>query len=102
MDRRDNVREVSVEGELARLCRAAGGECFKLSAEHARGIPDRLVVLPHVPVCWVELKRPRGGRLSLSQRVQHEKLRRLGQRVELVTTCEQARALVHALTHAPT
>lgn len=90
--------EVTVERRLARLCQDCGGMCVKLSAEHARGIPDRLMILPNGQVCFVELKRPQGGRIALAQRVWHERLRRLGQRVEVVSTVEQAQELIEQLS----
>jgi hypothetical protein len=48
----------------------------------------------------VETKKPKGGRVSKLQCVQHDRLRRLGQRVEVVWTKEQADALVAELVPA--
>jgi hypothetical protein len=46
----------------------------------------------------VETKRPEKGKVSSAQRVAHMTLRRLGQRVELVWTKEDAKRLVDDLT----
>lgn len=91
-----------MEARLTRLVREAGGRCLKFIPDNAAGMPDRLVLFPGGASCWVELKRPKGGRLSPLQKVQHKSLTRLGQRVAVVWTGEQAEALVRALTGAPT
>jgi hypothetical protein len=49
-------------------------------------------------VIWVETKRPVGGSISSAQLVAHEQLRRLGQRVAVVWTKEDADELVDALS----
>ena len=94
------VIESEVEAYLRRHVEAQGGVCKKFMPDYARGWPDRIVVLPGVLV-WVETKRPVDGRLSPGQLVAHEDLRRLGQRVEVVWTKEQAEALVEMLTSKP-
>ena len=90
-------RETEVEAYLRKKVEAAGGVCKKFIPDFARGWPDRIVVLPGVLV-WVETKRPVDGRLSPGQLVAHEDLRRLGQRVEVVWSKEQAQRLVEMLT----
>lgn len=70
---------------------------MKFLPDFARGFPDRIVLLPGGRLVWAELKRPRGGVLSPSQLVQHTVLRRLGQRVEVVWTEEQADDLIREL-----
>ena len=82
--------ESEVEAYLRKRVRAAGGQCVKILPDYHRGLPDRLVLLPGGTVVWVELKRPVGGRVASAQRVAHETLRRLGQRVELVWSKEDA------------
>ena len=90
--------ESEVEDCLRRCVERAGGVCVKFLPDFARGFPDRIVLLPGGLLVWVELKRPRGGVLSPAQRVQHVTLRRLGQRVEVVWTKEQAEDLVRDLS----
>lgn len=90
-------RERDVEQTLRELVRRAGGRCEKFIPDADSGMPDRLILLPGGVLLWVETKRPKGGRLSALQRYQHEQLRRLGQRVEVVWTKEQARELVEKL-----
>lgn len=81
-------REKEVEAYLRCKVQARGGKCLKISPDFARGVPDRLVLLPGGVMIWVEVKRPKGGRLSAIQRVVHSELRALGQRVEVAWTTE--------------
>jgi hypothetical protein len=72
------VREATIEEELVRRVRAAGGIAEKTTVIGRRGFFDRIVVLPGGRVYWVELKRPRGGRLSPHQIQRHAQYRALG------------------------
>ncbi len=90
--------ESEVEGYLRRRVESAGGLCVKFLPDFARGFPDRIVLLPGGILVWVELKRPRGGVLSPTQMVQHTVLRRLGQKVVVVWTKEQADDLIRELS----
>ena len=97
-DSMKNVRENEVEAYLRRQVEKLGGLCLKIPADYMRGIPDRIVLLPHGVLVWVETKRPSGGRVSGSQLVVHEMLRRLGQQVVIVWSKEDADELLHRLT----
>ena len=92
-----NQLENEVEGHLRRRVEKVGGICVKFLPDFARGFPDRIVLLPGGVLVWVETKRPQGGVLSPAQKVQHVLLRRLGQRVEVVWTKDQADDLIDSL-----
>ena len=92
-----NQLENEVEGHLRRRVEKVGGICVKFLPDFARGFPDRIVLLPRGVLVWVETKRPQGGALSPVQKVQHVFLRRLGQRVEVVWTKDQADDLIDSL-----
>ena len=96
--RMKNVRENEVEAYLRRQVEKLGGLCLKIPADYMRGVPDRIVLLPHGVLVWVETKRPSGGRVSGSQLVVHEMLRRLGQQVVIVWSKEDADELLHHLS----
>lgn len=70
------MRESSVEAKLHRGVLLQGGLSFKL-APTARGLPDRLVILPGGRIYLVELKQTQ-GRLRPDQRALHAKLAKRG------------------------
>lgn len=75
-------REESVEARLKAGCEASGGFCLKLNPAWAVGVPDRLACWRtpggDVRLAFVELKRPRGGRVSGAQAWWRSRLTRLG------------------------
>lgn len=97
-----NQLESEVESYLRRRVEKAGGMCVKFLPDFARGFPDRIVLLPRGVLVWVETKRPQGGVLSPTQKVQHALLRRMGQRVEVVWTKDQADDLIDSLVSTGT
>ena len=90
--------ESSVEQYLRRKVEAAGGRCVKFDPGTYRGWPDRIVLLPCGVIVWVETKRPTGGRVAPAQRIVHEELLRLGQRVVIVWSKEEVDELLEYLT----
>lgn len=92
------VRESEIEGYLRRLVESLDGECVKFIPDYKRGWPDRILLLPDGTLIWVETKKPVGGKLSAAQNVAHVQLRRLGQRVEVVWTKEDADRLIGELS----
>ena len=93
-----DILESEVEGHLRRITEAHGGQCVKFIPDYKRGWPDRILLLPGGVLVWVETKRPVGGKPSAGQLLAHELLRRMGQRVEMVWTKEEADRLVELLT----
>ena len=94
--------EKDVESYLRGKIEAAGGRCVKFIPDNNRGWPDRLILLPGGRVCWAELKRPQGGRLSPAQMVAHAELKKLGQQVVVVWSKDDARKLIELLTSTGT
>ena len=91
------MRERDIERHLVKRVKALGGEVRKVSWIGRRGAPDRLVMLPEVRInnrpalpplaAWVELKAP--GKLpTLQQLREHDRLRAMGQRVEVIDSLE--------------
>lgn len=68
------MRESEIERYLVKQVAKAGGRAYKWVSPGNAGIPDRIVIIPGEPVCFVELKAP-GERLSKQQQVQHRKLK---------------------------
>ena len=88
--------EFDVEAALHQAVRRAGGNTFKL-APTVKGIPDRLVLLPHGQIHLVELKA-HGGRLSPSQLLWHRRAAALGIMVHVITGSTEARQWVKNVT----
>lgn len=63
--------KVLVEGKL-------GGKCLKWVCPGWRGVPDRILLLPGGRVYFVELKRPKGGKVDPLQKWWKRQLEGLG------------------------
>ena len=77
------MRERDIEKKLVREIRRMGGEAYKWTSPGNGGVPDRIVMLPGGKLIFVELKAD-DGTLRPVQRVQIERIRKLGQRAEVV------------------
>ena len=74
------MREKQVEKILVDGVRVLGGVAYKFVSPGNDGVPDRIVVLPYCRPAFVELKTE-AGRLSPRQKVQIERLDKMGQPV---------------------
>lgn len=70
--------EKEIETKLRRMVERRGGLCLKWVCPGWSGVPDRIILLPGGRIIFVELKRPKGGKLSELQKWWLEKLRFLG------------------------
>lgn len=77
------MRENVIENNLARRVEEMGGITYKLSPIGRINKPDRLVMLPGGKIIFVECKRP-GEQPRQGQLREHERLRKLGFRVEVL------------------
>ena len=78
--------KVLVEGKL-------GGLCLKWVCPGWSGVPDRILLLPGGRVQFVELKRPKGSRVSALQAWWKRKLEGLGFTVWHVFTLEDIKRI---------
>ena len=74
------MREKQIEQKLVQEVRKNGGICPKLTSPGFSGMPDRLLLLPHGRMAFVELKAP-GQKPRPLQAARHRLLRGLGFRV---------------------
>lgn len=89
--------EKQIEAHLKKCAEAAGGEVRKVRWIGRRGAPDRIVMFPAASA-WVELKAP--GKKAMPHQVrEHDRMRRVGQTVEIVDSIESAEALIDTLSH---
>lgn len=101
------MRERDIEHHLVKRVKLLGGEVRKVKWIGRRGAPDRLVMLPG-PWCgftsdggfwakprtiWIELKAP-GEKPKAYQLREHDRMRAMGQRVEVVDSIEAVEALL--------
>lgn len=85
------MRERTIERYLVEQVKVKGGEVRKVRWIGRNGAPDRIVMLPGRTI-WVELKAP-GERCRPHQIREHERMRRMGQRVEVVDSFEDVEKL---------
>lgn len=105
------MKERDIEAHLVRRVRELGGEVRKVQWIGRRGAPDRVVMLPNGRVfavdeigggrtIWVELKNPKtiltfpANPHERQQAREHERMRAMGQRVEVIGTIEQVESLL--------
>jgi len=90
------MKESAIENYLVERVKALGGEVRKVSWIGRKGAPDRLVMLPdwepspgnaYCRTLWIELKAP-GEKAKPHQAREHERMRRMGQRVEVIDSFE--------------
>lgn len=97
--------ERDIERHLVKRVKELGGEVRKVQWVGHSGAPDRLVMLPateflHPRTIWVELKNPGtvahfpGSPHERAQHREHERMRAMGQRVEVIGTIEQVEELL--------
>lgn len=70
--------EKDIERKLVDMVKRRGGLCLKWVCPGWAGVPDRIVLLPGGRIIFVELKRPKGGRVSKMQDWWAKKLAELG------------------------
>ena len=88
--------ESKIEKKLVSLVRRSGGECLKFVSPGNAGVPDRIVMMPHGKIHFVELKAP-GEKPRPLQVVIHEEFAAMGFRVEVIDTLEGVETFVRAL-----
>lgn len=70
--------ERDIERKLRTVVESHGGLCLKWVCPGWSGVPDRIVLLPGGRALFVELKRPKGGKVSKLQMWWAKRLHQLG------------------------
>ena len=81
------MREKKIEQKLVTAVKKHGGICPKFVSPGFDGMPDRLLLLPHGRIAFVEVKAPNQKPRPL-QLSRHRLLRRLGFRVYVLDALE--------------
>ena len=84
------MRERDIDKALCQRVKELGGTCEKFGSFNRRGVPDRLVILPHNLVIFVELKAP-GQKPTRQQTNDHKKRLALGCDVRVIDSLEKVR-----------
>lgn len=79
--------EKRIEKKFVIGIKALGGIALKIHSPWFTGLPDRLVVLPNIPMSFVELKGEK-GLLSARQKIVIPYLQKLGVKVTVIG-CEE-------------
>lgn len=95
------VKERDIEKHLVQRVKALGGEVRKVQWVGRRGAPDRLVMLPfmleadgdYTHSIWVELKAP-GVKAEGYQLREHDRMRKMGQRVVVIDSIQGVEELL--------
>lgn len=86
------MRESKIEAYLVQRVKASGGEVRKVKWIGRNSAPDRIVMLPD-NTFWAELKAP-GEKPTAAQFREHERMRKMGQRVEVIDSLERIEELL--------
>lgn len=77
------MQERAIEEYLRDKVKTAGGRAYKFVSPGNTGVPDRMILLPGGKIIFAELKAP-GKKPSPVQKLQHEKIRKLGFEVLII------------------
>ena len=88
--------EKQIEQSLVKAVKNMGGIAPKFVSPGYDGMPDRLVLLPHGMLAFVELKAP-GEKPRPLQKSRHEMLRRLGFKVYVIDSTEQIGGILNEI-----
>jgi hypothetical protein len=80
--------ESKIEKRLKNKINQIGGKALKFVSPGVTGVPDRIVLLPHGKIIFVELKAP-GEKLRKLQEFRAKELRNLGFDVRTIDTVEK-------------
>ena len=92
------MREKHIEKDLAARTKAMGGIAPKFTSPGFDGMPDRLVLLPHGRMGFVELKA-QGRKPRPLQLARHRLLQRLGFKVYVIDEINQIDSVLEEIDH---
>jgi len=84
-----NMLEKEIERHFVWTVERAGGKTYKFKSPSQRGVSDRIACLPNGETWFVELKKPKGGRLAPLQKLFRDDVTALNQKYACLWTKEQ-------------
>lgn len=88
--------EKTIEHKLKSAVKSMGGIAFKFTAPGVNGVPDRLVLLPHGKLAFIEFKAPGKDMRPLQVRRKRQ-LEQLGFSVYCIDSAEQIGGVLDAI-----
>lgn len=92
------MTEKEIEDKMRKKLKAHGGLCIKFTSPSMSGVPDRIVIMPHGRIIFVELKRE-GGVISERQKYVHKLLRKCHVEVRVVIGLREAMGFVEGVCY---
>lgn len=83
------MRESEIENYLVWTVETLGGKTYKFKSPNQRGVADRIVCMPNGETWFIELKRPKGGRLAPLQVLFRDEVVSLQQKYALLINKEE-------------
>ena len=93
------MREREVEAALVKAVKDRNGMALKFVSPGLSGVPDRIVLLPHGRLAFVELKRP-GEKMRVLQEKRKRQLQKLGFLVFCVDSKDEIGGVLDAIQSA--
>ncbi len=87
------MEESKIERHLKKQIELLGGLALKFVSPGVSGVPDRIVLLPHGRIIFVELKAP-GKKTRPIQEYRIKMIRALGFRVEIIDSIEKVNKFI--------
>ena len=88
--------EAKVEKYLLERVRSLGGLCLKFTSPGTKGVPDRIVILNDL-ICFIEVKRPKGGRVAPMQEWWIKQFIKNGQKAYIVKNVDMVDEIIENL-----
>lgn len=83
------MRESEIENYFVWTVETLGGKAYKFKSPTQRGVSDRIACMPNGETWFVELKRPKGGRLAPLQAIFRDQVQSLQQQYALLTNKQE-------------
>ena len=93
------MKEAAIEGKLLAATKKRKGLCLKWVSPGYAGVPDRIVLLPHGRIGFVEVKAP-GEKPRKLQVSRHRMLRRLGFKVYVLDSPSDIETILDEIEEA--
>lgn len=81
------MKESRIEKRLKKEIELIGGKALKFVSPGVSGVPDRIVLLPHGRIIFIELKAP-GEKLRAIQEYRVKQIEELGFEVRVIDSIE--------------